>query len=98
VQCHFAELVKAAVELEAQGCIAFLRGICCIQTLVFLFVAPNSSGFAARIVGIDMLFMFEKEMPTTLTESPCENNFVFMAMSDDIYLEPCPSSHSYISL
>jgi hypothetical protein len=85
VQCHFAELVKAAVELEAQGCIAFLSAICCIQMSVFHFVKPNTSVFAARIVGIDMLFMFEKDMPTTLTESPCENNFVFMAMNDDIY-------------
>jgi hypothetical protein len=62
------------------------------------FVTPNSSVFVARIVGIDMLFMFEKDMPTTMTESPCENNFVFMAMNDDIYQEPWPSRLSYISL
>jgi hypothetical protein len=37
---------------------------------VFHFVTPNSSIFAAMIVGIDMLFMFEKDMPATLPESP----------------------------
>jgi hypothetical protein len=56
------------------GSIAFLRGICYIQIAVFHFATPISSVFTDRVVGIDTLFMVEKDMPTTLSESRCKEN------------------------
>jgi hypothetical protein len=34
---------------------------------------------------MDMLFMFEKDMLTALSKSPCRKNFVFIAMNDGIF-------------